>query len=104
MVNPTGRTLILQKLQTSVGKTVAIYITQMEKPTIGSAQTQKSTGKVASKDEQGKTVGETGKKPHDGEGGRAAWKSTPHHRDLWVSLFLCPKSYTHTQELTLLQH
>lgn len=60
MVNPTGRTLILQKLRLQWER-VAIYITQMEKPTIGSAQTQKSTGKVTNKGEQGKTVRETGR-------------------------------------------
>lgn len=99
---PNRQNLNSPETQTSVGKRVAIYITQMEKPTIGSAQTQKSTDKVASKGEQGKTEKQAGATWRRGRRSRLE-DHFPSQRSL-VSLSLCPKSYIHTQELTLSQH
>lgn len=88
--------------QTSVGKRVAIYIKQMEKPTTGSAQTQKSTGKVASKGEQGKTEKQAETMWWGGRRSRLE-EHSPSRRSLGVSVFV-PPSHIYTQGFTLSHH
>lgn len=75
---------------------MAIYITQMEKPTIGSAQTQKSTDKVASKGEQGKTVRETGRNHMTEREEERPGRSLPITEISGVSVFVPQVIYTHT--------
>lgn len=82
---------------------MAIYIRQMEKPTTGSAQTQKSTGKVASKGEQGKTVRETGRDHVMGREEEQAGRALP-ITELSGCLCLCAPSHIYTQGFTLSQH
>lgn len=82
---------------------MAIYIKQTEKPTIGSAQIQKSTGKVASKGKQGKTIREIGRDHVMGREEEQAGRALP-ITEISGCLCLCAPSHIYTQELTLLQH
>lgn len=68
----------------------------MEKPTIGSAQTQKSTDKVASKGGQGKTVRETGRNHMTGREEERPGRALPITEISGVSVFVPQVTYTHT--------
>lgn len=102
MVNPTGRTFILQKLRLQWERERTIYIKQTEKPTTGSAQTQKSTGKVASKGRTGKDR-ETGRDHVMGREEEQAGRALP-ITEISGCLCLCALSHIFTQGFTLSQH